>query len=481
MTEVIVPQGENDGTYTYGIDEDGNLLKKHVEVQEVDQSGRYHAKTYSGTSNNISIGSKYFVLDTDDPNFRVGDDVLIRSNIEPTLNFMWGEIIGSDTTVSPRRLLVYVDDISDAIGTGIASWTLQVVGRPKPGIEKDTSTSSVNPTAAGPFTLTVTAGKFFPIDGTLLLKPTADRTIALLATVKAYAGTSLVIEKTTTNATVSTSYTSWAVALLDGPKSTVLFQEVTGLQVVKVEFDPDEISVYAGVVRDSTDTIDLRLPSALTKVLSSTFVAGNGNGAQVYSANLAGTVSNTGTAVTGTGTDFNPDFLDGHNYCITVGAVTEPTTGTASDTALTIEFGALGASGSTYKRGGWPTNGAWTTSVTYYVSIVRKDSDGSTDIIVSQGSDASGNPVPDLPSGYTYYRALAVLDVVGGVITAVDTLITDVEYEAYVVYTNLQNVLPRHRVLTAGTGITLTNSASAKTLTISTTPRVTELLIAASL
>lgn len=424
---VLFPQTPEDSREVVrGIDETGALVFEQVGVEELLYKGRYGALAHSSTEHTISIGEKYFTLNLDDGKFRVGDDILINSLDDPEC-FMWGEVIGKDTVDGPVRLRVYIDDISDLSLTG-SNWELQVVARPKPGIEKDTSTSSVNPTTAGPYTFTVTAGKFFPIGGKLLIKPTTDRTIALIGKVSAYNGTTLIVKKVNTNATVSTSYTSWSIALLDAPQDAIPFYQINGLRVsVNATDSINDIDILAGSVRDSTDTVDLVLPSKLTKRMDAAFAAGTNQGSYVQSANLAGTITSAGINVTGTGTAFLTDFggasgglsdftdqynawLGSHsaeNQIISSGAVTtsfNPSTNTAGVSGV-----ALGASGATYKRGGPVSAGGGL--LTIAVVLVQKDSDGSTDVITVS---FNGTGVPDRPSGYTYYRVLARLLAGGG-------------------------------------------------------------------
>lgn len=420
---IPVPQEPDDPRYVAnGIDADGNLTFKQVGIEDINYTGRFGALATSTTENTISIGEKFFTLDFDDGKFRVGDDILITA-LDPDC-FMWGEIIGSDTVASPLRLRVYVDDISSLTGT-FSGWTLQVVARPKPGIEKDTSTSSVDPTGAGPFTFTVTASKFFPLGGTLLIKPTTDRSLALLGKVKAYSSTSLVVEKTFTNATVSQSYTSWAIALLDAPTTALTITEQEGLRIFWDDFDT--IAITPGRIRDSTDTIDLVLPSRIVKDFSATFAAGDGNGSQVAVAG-AGTISTSGTTVTGTGTNFltilSPNITP-YDYgttgingtydvtspsdlapVITTSTISAPIT--VSNNTSGTSTGSMGVSGVSWTRGGWAGNNPSAVELWYSVVLIRKDADGSIDVCMSSVTP-SGNP--DLPSGYTYFRLIGMVTV----------------------------------------------------------------------
>lgn len=408
------------------VDADGQLVFGQVGVEELNYSGRFGALGTSSTSNSIAIGEHYFTLDVDDGKFKIGDDILITS-LDDQDCFMWGEIIETDTVAGPIRLRVYVDDVSNVIGENLCNWELQVVAHPKFGITKDTSISSVDPTAAGPFTFTVTAGKFFPIGGKLLMIPLAARQIALVGLVKAYSGNSLVVEKNSTNATVSTSYTSWAIALLDAPQNKIPKYQITGLQVTAAAGDTEnDIFIAAGSVRDFADTVDIVLPTSLTKRLDAVWAAGDGNGCAVVSANLTGTVTSVGITVTGTGTNFLsqvglagpsqailsdwteqvaliPSYgLDATNASIiSSGTITARVDSVTDNTHLGTQ-GNLAATGATYKRGGAaPAVGG---NLIYAIGVCVKDADGTVDVFACS-FNADGQP--DLPSGYTAYRTIA--------------------------------------------------------------------------
>jgi hypothetical protein len=404
-----------------GMQTDGTLIFGQVDVAELSTQTRFGAKATSTSQNTVSIGDKTFTLDQVDL-FRVGDDVQITCLDEPTCN-MWGEIIARTTTTSPANVRVYIDDISPTTITS-GNWELQIVGRPKPGIEKDTSTTSINPTTAGPFTFTVSSGKFFPIGGKLLLKPTTDRTIALIGLVKAYSGTTLVVEKNTTNATVSTSYSSWSVALLDAPQNKIRKYEFNGLRVTQNAFDWKDIDISSGACRDTTDTVDIVLSTGVTKQLDATFVAGTNQGAYTQSANLTGTLTiAAGGAITGVGTLFttepgsapvNTDLEDqaaqefvvsipGMLPMITAGAVTDAAL-FSTNTVGVCETNTTAVASTTYKRGGWPTAAAG--NGYYVICVAVKDSDGSVAVFASSFRASGG---VDLPTGYTYYRPIAAL------------------------------------------------------------------------
>lgn len=425
MTLIQTPQAPADPRqFANGIDADGKVTFARVGVEDIDYRGRFGAIATSTTENEVSIGEKYFTLDVDEGKIRVGDDVLLISLDDQDCH-MWGEVIGTDTVAEPLRIRVFVDDISALTNTS-RNWEIQVVARPKPGIEKDTSLTEFDPTDGGPWTLTVTAGKFFPIGGTLLIKPTTDRTIAVIGEVKAYSGTGLTVSLRSTNATVSTSYDSWSIALLDSPPAKLPFYGINGL-VVTTGTSANKVSISAGSVMDSTGAVELRLESAIVKYTQTLFAAGSEAGGVSRSAALGGTISSSGTTVTGSGTAFVTNFhtngkmndlswydSGGFKSIISTAAETSVVASQGGQTTQTTTS-ALGASaGTTYYRGGVITSAvlAGSGGITYFLCIIRKDSDGSIDACFCSLT-RSGEP--DLPAGYTYYRIICIVNITGSV------------------------------------------------------------------
>lgn len=433
------PQFSPDGRDVVdGVDEDGNLSFRQVDIRDVSFVGRFGALAHSNTSNDISIGAKRFTLDRDENKFRIGDDVQIQS-LDDFDCSMWGIVVDKDTTITPCEITVYVDDISDPVITG-TNWELQVVARPKPGIERDTSTTEIAFAAVGStMTFTVTADKFFPIGGKLLVTALELRTAAAIGLVKAYSGTSLVLEVVGKTATATGTFDSWAIALLDAPQNPQNYYAVDGMRVYTDPNGDDinDFGIMPGRVRDYDDTIDIVLGDFINKKLDAVWAAGTAQGGATQSANLPGTISSSGTSVTGTTTSFTESFESGagaalnidfntqiteidlfgpfnsidpfHPAIITAGSVTTAVTNVASDTSLTTAA-ALGVTGATYKRGG-PAMGS--AALTYAVGVCVKDSDGTVDAFASSltGEDGEGPSanLPDLPTGYTKFRTLALV------------------------------------------------------------------------
>lgn len=311
-------------------------------------------------------------------------------------------------------------------------------------IERDFATGSIDPTDGGPWTFTATSGKFFPIGGTLFIRPFSDLSIAVIGEVKAFDGTDLTVSLRATNATVPTSYDSWSIALLDAPPAKLPYTSISGFGVTLNSGDSRYFDVAAGAVRSWDDTTDLILSSGLTKRANETFVAGTDGGAQVRVL-LAGTVSSTGSAVTGSGTAFLTDFaassLNGlpalPRQISTSDGVGGNIQSVTNNTSLTTStFGDLGASSDTYYRGGWPGS---SNQGHFGIVVARKDSDGSVDVILSAVTP-SGDP--DLPSGYTKYRSIGYLVIRSNAIIQIVQTLKEVQYselsaiEAYAIVGN---------------------------------------------
>jgi hypothetical protein len=431
MTSIPLPQyGGDERQYVKGIDDDGSLVFEQVGVEELDYSGRFGVKVRSDSPNDISIGDKTFVINEVAP-VRVGDDVIIV-NLDDPNQYMWGEVINmvnfedDDGNTAIESIRVYVDDISDFVEEGQANWEIQVVARPKPGIEKDTSLSEVDPTEDGPFTFEVTADKFFPIGGQLLIKPTVDRTIALLGKVSAYDSTTLTVNKTATNAVTPTSYDSWSIALLDAP---ILYSNayVEGLQIRRGDAAFSYI-VDPGSIMDSTGEVLLTLPDDLFYMSLNeqwgvpVFGPVVGSVVQVP---LSGTIGSSGTTVTGSGTSFLSTFptattlpMDGYGIynrniveqrraSIYSGNVGRLISSSNNNTNLTLTESWTLSAGSSYGRNATITNLPEGEVAVYFIYIIRNPTTGDVNISANMQTD---NGEPDLPSGYTQWRLIGSIE-----------------------------------------------------------------------
>ncbi|MDF2549747.1 MAG: hypothetical protein K0S07_814 [Chlamydiales bacterium] len=123
------------------------------------------------------------------------------------------------------------------------------------------------------------------------------------------------------------------------------------------------------------------------------------------SANLSGTISTAGTAVTGTGTSFLTDFIVGDVITADDGtAASRVITAIASNTGLTIRssFPTI-YTNANYRRGGQAPNGMY-----YLYAIAYPDGSNAT-FAFSNRSFVSGDDfLADLPTGYTKYRQLPI-------------------------------------------------------------------------
>jgi hypothetical protein len=145
---------------------------------------------------------------------------------------------------------------------------------------------------------------------------------------------------------------------------------------------------------------------------------------------LTGTGTSAGTALTGTSTTFVTDFgsgtaqasLDDYDEqidgllrglsVVTAGATSSGVASVTTNTAL-VTVSALGASASALKRGGYSME---TGTIYLGVGVARNDADGSATRFITA---LTGSGTPDLPSGHTPYRIVAVIKLVDGVVTEV--------------------------------------------------------------
>jgi hypothetical protein len=425
MVELTVDQYPNDPReYLKRIEDDGTLIYSQVGVEELDYTGRFGVKARSDTQNDISIGDKTFYLD-EESSIRVGDDVMI-THLGSVDLYMWGEVIAKEGEGADQFIRVYVDDISDLVEEGLYNWEIQVVARPKPGIEKDTSLSEADPTEDGPFIFEVTEDKFFPVGGQLLIKPTGDRAIALLGKVAAYSGTTLTVNKTASNAVTPVTYDSWSIALLDAP-ITYSSAYIEGLQISKLDGGYG-FRIKAGSVMDTTGEVLLTLPQETFKSLNVAWESGLGTVGSpagcIVQVPLSGTIGSSGTSVTGSSTAFTTDlevvgivtdYVGSYSSLINYPVKSTIYSGSEgrtvnhinNNTSITLYNSWTLSGGSSYGRNALLGSLPDSEQTTYLIYIVKNPTTG--DVNISACSLApDGNP--DLPSGYTQWRLIASIE-----------------------------------------------------------------------
>lgn len=213
----------------------------------------------------------------------------------------------------------------------------------------------------------------------------------------------------------------WHIKVVDRLAPREPFYSMSGLRIVRNGSDAFGFDVLPGSVMDSTNTVVLTLSGRIYKKANVTFAAGDAQGAFVRVGPLTGTIARTGgtTTVNGTGTTFLTDFgtapylsdysdqVEALNLTpVTLRSVIRTvalgpdnftaTTDTAGTSSLTTAISA----GTAYYRGGYPLGGG---DLDFAILAIRRDSDGELDICTSA---FNGTGVPDLPSGYTYYRVI---------------------------------------------------------------------------
>lgn len=236
----------------------------------------------------------------------------------------------------------------------------------------------------------------------------------------------------TFNLTPSNEHDDWEFELIDRAPAGIPAGQISGLRVSTTGTDT---TITAGAMRDTTNAVDLVLPSALTKdATDAPWVVGN-NQAGVIRKSLAGVITKSvgsDPTVTGVGTAFLTDFKAGSVFSTdavphvgyVVGSVTNDTSleliGTYTPDTFTSEA---------YSRGGVPQPALVGTDTDdeYLDAIVfRKDADGSVDSGFASFNAADEH---DVPTGYTLYGVAARLHYFGNSVVRVDGE-TDAEFEA---------------------------------------------------
>jgi hypothetical protein len=152
------------------------------------------------------------------------------------------------------------------------------------------------------------------------------------------------------------------------------------------------------VERAQSDNCDIISTSSLT--LSTATTGANGI---LVSSNLAGTISSSGTSVTGTGTAFSSAFVVGDIIQATSSSGARRITAIGSNTSLTVDAAfTTTLSGSTYKLGGKYKN------TLYYLYAISKANGLNPAIALFNRSSAAGQAftTANLPAGYSEYREL---------------------------------------------------------------------------
>jgi len=238
------------------------------------------------------------------------------------------------------------------------------------------------------------------------------------------------------------------------PKKLVDFNAKIGLSISRATGDPaNDITVTPGTIRDSTDTVNITLSSALTKQFDAVWAAGTNQGVYVLSSNLSGTIAQSAsTAITGTSTLFITDVLQdtpanvnydwnargtgtyfdssawggtstGYNLITRSGSSTPvKVTGVTTNTAATAAASAT-YSGETFKRGGNATLLASASgTVEFALCLGLKSTDGSVDVFATTINVLGAI---DYPSGYDYFAILALVEVGSGGIKTIRPAMLD--------------------------------------------------------
>lgn len=314
------------------------------------------------------------------------------------------------------------------------------------------SVSFPNP-APGQVTFATQSGQYFPLDGQVqaicLATPSYQMTGQVLAFPVQAPGSSenLVLNVTSESYGATGSCSSWLLYTTTGPTTRISLYQMNGLQISLTTVHSGTeyaLSISPGAVRDSQDVTDLILSTTTTAQITNYTGAGAPNVAT--SGPLGGDITSIGTAVTGSctggglscptftanfGTGSNSSSTDLNNQLTALGlsltlpsnpiiygflsssSATALVANVASNTSLTTNT-SMGASGWGYERGGPISVNA--TSLTYVVYLALNNTTGAIQPYVGSLTPTG---VADLPTGYTYTRAIALcsLSAVSSVVT----------------------------------------------------------------
>lgn len=490
MTDVYAPQSSDDSReFVKRFGDDGTAVFERVGFEDLDFSAIFGKVTTSGTQNAIAYGIKGFTLDYDNDSIKVGYPLQCMSMDDPEC-FMQGVVVTKDTRYSPAYIEVAVTIISPLVNT-TNNWELSVVPvagfSVNPSATVGISTTSIDAGGDGPFTFTTQTGKLFmqssAVGGTVVITALNDPKTYLYGRIAVVSGSSLIVNKIYSNATSAVD--AWSIQLFDGPAPGHPTFFITGLTVSQGSGTLD-VDIYPGSVRDYSGTLDIVNTGILTKKLDALFTAGTNQGG-VRRVQLTGTLSSSGTTVTGSGTaflteadqanalssDYNqqtnitavPSQLEtGLTQIISTATRTTVVSATFSNTSIVSDQGLNASAGTTAYRGGVPQG--TTSALEYLLYGCRKDSDGTFDAFFSTVTE---DGEPDLPSGYSLYRLLARVYVTHNgsnyVISTITQPLYSVTYPfaldraAYVLYTidaPLSEAMPNALGLADSTTITKT-------------------------
>lgn len=296
-----------------------------------------------------------------------------------------------------------------------------------------------NTIGIGDQTFTVEIGKRFPSQGVVWVVSTTQPSQWMYGKVKVYNGNSLTITVNANQTNGSGTYASWGIYLISEPSPGSLpLYSITGLSISRdtTHLTIPLIWITAGSVRDSTDSVNLVLPGTQRVALDA--LVGGSDGVAfgcVVRKQLAGTISSSGTTVTGVGTSFTTDFettvgsltdltdqiikLSGIGFSapflqqtlISTSAHLSNANVVTNDTSLTTTDNLVAGAGTTYYRGGTLNLAGNLNTTTYGILIALSDIDGTTGIYATSFT-LSGQP--DLPPNTTYYRIIGTVALPGG-------------------------------------------------------------------
>lgn len=182
--------------------------------------------------------------------------------------------------------------------------------------------------------------------------------------------------------------------------SSLTTNHIEGLELSIGTDTEHDIDISTGNVIDTATSYKMVVPTNLTKQIDATFSSGSNAGGMATTTTETGTFTSSGTAVTGVGSAFDTDFTVGDVLYSSSNTQARRIVTIGSSTSITLEKAFtvdVSVAENVQKNGLAP-------ETTYYVILIREDTDGSIDAYFDVDSTAA-----NIPTGYTNYASLGAV------------------------------------------------------------------------
>lgn len=218
----------------------GTLNTSNVPFVTLDYQALFGTAATSGTYVDTADPSpKQMTLNVDNTNIQIGVTVQCTAEFDQQIWFN-GTVVARNNTIPS---VTVVPNQTSFFHEGGSGWTIQVTSLNTPGIEADISASAIVPSGVGPFTFSVSTGKFFPADGSVLIKALANPAVTIFGRIASYSGTSLLVGKVSDTSIDTSSYSAWNVSTID---SSPINNNTLGLSTTTLTFGNSTGQLYVG-------------------------------------------------------------------------------------------------------------------------------------------------------------------------------------------------------------------------------------------